>query len=210
MTHLLAEVTDGDLALFVLVLVLVLAGLVVYFFMMYWRVKQRQDVSPYSGMPMRYATEIPYSARDKVENYLRGLQDYDNSPFDWEKAAFCRETGRIFPKAVSWTGDIKINWTFLAQRYRGNFVSWGSLSEELRKDIIKAHGRLIGFQTAHSSKNPAARMVEEEYALLKPGPLYVDPETKIVMGWKEVPDSIFEVLLVKKPIVVQLLNIEQK
>lgn len=205
----LSVVTTGDIALFSLVLFLVLAGLVAYFIIAFWRGRGRQDVSPYSGMPLRFATELPYATRDRVNNYIKELHDFDNPIIDWDKAAFCRETGRIFSNCVTWSGNIQLNWTFLNSRFRGQFVSWGSLSEGLKKEILKAHGSLVGFQTMHSSLNPAPRMIEEEYALEKPGPLYVDPESKIVMGWKEVPDTALEILIVKKPQVIQLINIEQ-
>jgi hypothetical protein len=205
----LAVVSTGDIVLFSLIVFLVLMGLLAYFLIAFWRGKRKADVSPYTGMPLRYAIEIPYATRDKVNKYLSELRDYDNPIIDWEKAAFCRDTGRIFPHCVTWTGNIKLDWSFLTGRFKGHFVSWGSLSESSRKEIVKAQGSLWGFQTDLSSKNPAPRMIEEEYALIKPGPLYVDPDTKVVVGWREVPDTSLEVLIVKKPLTYQLLSVEK-
>jgi hypothetical protein len=42
--------------------------------------------------------------------------------------------------------------------------------------------------------------IDSFHALLKPGPLYVDRETKNLLGWKEVPGTEFEVLIVQTPI----------
>ena len=67
------------------------------------------------------------------------MHEYDNSIFDFGKAAFCRETGRIFPNVVTWYGTIKVDWTFLNKRYPGNYVSWGSLSEYQQEMIRSAH-----------------------------------------------------------------------
>jgi hypothetical protein len=57
-----------------------------------------------------------------------------------------------------------------------------------------------GYQTQHSSTQPDPKDINEYHAMLKPGPLYVDRVTKILMGWKEVPGTQFEVLIVQKPI----------
>lgn len=196
----MAQMGQGDAALFVLVLLLVLGGLVAYFFITYWKVDLKRGISPYTGMPLRRALELPYSTKDKVRRFLKGFGEYENRPFDFSSAALCRETGRLFPDCITWTGTIVINWSFIQNRHRGHFVSWGSLSSEQKKEVLKAHEPLDGFQTEFSSKLPSPRMVEEEYALEKPGPLYVDPESKILIGWKRVPETELEVLIVQKPI----------
>ena len=35
--------------------------------------------------------------------------------------------------------------------------------------------------------------------MTRPGPLYVDIETKVLLGWKVVPGTDLEVLIVQKP-----------
>lgn len=201
---------DIDIVFFSAALFFVLAGLVAYFFYTFIAMNRRPDVSPYSGMPLRYAKELTFSNRDKVNRFLKSLHDFDNRPIDFHDAAFCRETGRIFPHSVTWSGAIKMDWGFIKRRFPGNFVSWGSLSPEKKKEIEMAHGPLFEYQREISSKNPSPRLVEEWEALSKPGPLYVDPDTKILMGWRMVPETDLEVLIIQKPISFKLLNIHQK
>ena len=82
----------------------------------------------------------------------------------------------------------------------GNYVSWGSLTKESQDAIRDAHASLDGFQTSESSPTPSPRAIEPEYVYTKPGPLYVDLETKVLLGWKVVPGTELEVLIVQKPI----------
>lgn len=208
--HLPLAITDWEIVQFVLVLFFVLALLIVYFFYSFIAHNRRGDVSPYSGMPLRPAKEMTYATQDKVNHYLMGLHDFDNRPIDFSKSSFCRETGRIFPHSITWSGAIKLDWSFIKKRYPGNFVSWGSLSEDKKKAIEAVHTNLFEFQREISSKNPSPRLIEEEIALAKPGPLYVDPETRVLMGWKQVPDTDLELLIIQKPISIKLLNLDQK
>ena len=127
------------------------------------------------------------------------MHEYDNKFFDLNKAAICRTTGRIFPDSVTWYGAVEVDWNFLQKRYRGEYVSWGSLTEEQKTIIKERHLSLEGFQTKFSSPNPSPRFIEPEYAYTIPGPLYVDIRTGILLGWKCVPDTELEVLIVQKP-----------
>lgn len=201
--------TQADFIFFVLFVFVALIFLIIYFV---YSLKKGRDYtcpSPYSGMPLRKASELTFSTKDQILRYLYQLHDYDNRMFDLEKSALCRETGRLFPNAVTWTDKIKIDWSFIQKRFPGNFVSWGSLSEDTKKEIRAAHHSLNGFQTEYSSSQPAPRMIEYEVALRKPGPLYVDIDTKILLGWKCIPDTEFEVLIVQKPKTVSLINIDK-
>lgn len=207
---LIAEIGNFDVVLFGMVLFLVLAGLVFYFFYSFIAYHRRGDVSPYSGMPLRSCKELTFFTQDKINRYLKSLHDFDNRPVDFSQASFCRETGRIFPNSMTWSGAIKLDWNFIRKRYRGHFVSWGSLPPEKRKEIEACHNALHEFQREISSPNPSPRLIDEATALAKPGPLYADPETKILMGWKLVPETEFEVLIVQKPISYKLLNIKQQ
>jgi hypothetical protein len=136
----------------------------------------------------------------KVLRYLYSLHEYDNRIFDIEKAAYCRETGRIFPRALNWFNAIQVDWSFLQKRYPGNYVSWGSLSEEQKSIIQNLHASLEGYQIQYSSPQPSPKKIDPKYAYTKPGPLYVDLETGILLGWKIVPDTDLEVLIVQKPL----------
>lgn len=166
-----------------------------------WRASQGiQGVSPYTGRPLRRATDLPYFSVEKVFLYLHGYHQYDNSIFSLKKAAFCRETGRFFPNSVTWYNSIKVDWNFLRNRYPGHYVSWGSLTVDQQRLIRESHDSLDGYQTEKSCPNPIPRAVTPEYSYLKPGPLYVDFQTKVLLGWKVIPGTEFEVLIVQKPI----------
>lgn len=165
-----------------------------------WRIAQRsQSVCPYTGLPLRRMTEISYFSAERVLGYLYDLHQYDNRIFKLKKAAFCRETGRVFQDCITIFDTIKLDWTFLQKRYRGNWISWGSLSKEQQDEIREFHESLDRFQTFESSPTPSPRAVEPQYAYTKPGPLYVDLDTKILLGWQVVPGTEFEVLVVQKP-----------
>lgn len=181
--------------------VLATFALLVLLFWFSWRsATKAQGVSPYTGFPLRRATELPYYAVEKVFQYLNSYHQYDNRIFLLRRASFCRETGRIFQESVTWYDVIKINWNFLRKRYPGNYVSWGSLTRDQQQEIREAHETLEGFQTDLSSPNPQPRAIHSEYIYTKPGPLYVDFDKKILLGWKEVPGTELEVLIVQKPV----------
>lgn len=208
MNHaMLAAVDTMDVALFgilILVFILVLCGLCFYGM---WLEKQPSSLSPYSRMPMSRGSDLSYFASEKVLRFLYNLHQYDNRIFSLKQAAVCRETGRIFPNVVTWFDKINVDWTFIQKRYPGNYVSWGSLTSEQQEIIRMAHDSLEGFQTDFSSPNPAPRGIEAKYALASPGPLYVDLNTKVLLGWKEVPDTELEVLIVQKPKFIVKLSI---
>lgn len=204
------ETLNMDFILFILFVFLVLMALMAYFAFSLWKGKETSSPSPYTGLPLRHAAELTYTTKDAVLSYLLKLHDFDNQMFDLDKAALCRETGRIFPNAVSWLNSISLDWSFLQRRYPGNYVSWGSLSEELKKELRDLHS-LQGYQTEFSSSNPSPRLiVPEEFAFKRPGPLYVDLDSKVLLGWKAVPGTELEVLIVQKPRKISLINIDKK
>lgn len=196
----LAAVTTTDVALFSILLLVVF----LFFFALccwgVWLTRIPDSVSPYSRQPMRRGSDISYDAALKVLKFLYNKRQYDNRIFGLKKAAICRETGRIFPNAVTWYGKIKVDWSFLNKRFPGRYVSWGSLTYEQQEIIRLSHGSLALFQTDHSSPRYSPAAVEAEYAFLKPGPLYVDLENNILLGWQCVPDTDLEVLIVQKPL----------
>ena len=181
-------------------LLLVFLGFFVVFMIALFIQRARPDVSPYSGLPLRAGGDLSYAAREMILRYLFKLKAYDNRMFDLSKAAVCRETGRVFPEAINIFSQIKVNWGFLTKRYPGLYVSWGSLSEEQKVEVLSHHAEVKGYQMEKSSPTSSPRLIEPEFALVKPGPLYVDFEKKVLLGWKEVPDTEFEVLIVQKPI----------
>lgn len=192
---------QGELFVFLFSAVILLSfTFLAFLFWLGWRLSQRTEaVCPYTGIPLRRMSEISYSSAERVLGYLYDLHQYDNRIFKVKKAAFSRETGRIFQDCVTLFDTIKIDWTFLNKRYPGHWISWGSLSREQREEIKALHGPLDKFQTLESSSSPSPRMIESQYVYLKPGPLYVDWESKILLGWQMVPGTEFEVLVVQKP-----------
>lgn len=194
--------SDGVIWFFIFgALILISFAFLLFLFWMGWRITQRSEaVCPYTGVPLRRMTEISYFSKEKVLGYLYDLRQYDNRIFKLKKAAFCRETGRIFQDCVTIFDTIKIDWTFLHKRYPGNWISWGSLSREQQESFREVHNSLDKFQIFESSSNPSPRLVEPEYAYAKPGPLYVDLNTKILLGWQVVPGTEFELLIVQKPV----------
>lgn len=181
---------------------LILASLIAVFlaiFMTWGPGFQNRSMSPYSRSPLRLASDLGYAVRDKVYIFMSNFNDYDNQPIDFSRAAYCRDTGRIFPDCITWTGAIHVDWSFLPKRHKGHYVSWGSLSSQAKQEIMRHHTSLKGFQTEISSPLASPQSIEINYAEAKPGPLYVDPATKILIGWKEVPETPLEVLIVQHP-----------
>lgn len=195
----LAALNFSDIAFFSIFMLFVLLLLFGIFFFGLWLTRQKDSVSPYTGFPLRRGSDLSYFNIENVLRYLYNLHQYDNRIFDLKRAAFCRETGRIFPNAITWYDKIKVNWSFLQKRYPGKYVSWGSLTESQQEDIRHWHHSLEGYQTEFSSPTPSPRLIEQEYAYSVPGPLYVDLETKVLLGWKNVPRTDLEVLIVQKP-----------
>ncbi|WP_284452492.1 hypothetical protein [Parachlamydia acanthamoebae] len=195
----IAAVTPNDAIFFSALILGVFVLLVVLCVIGIWISRQPDSVSPYSGLPLRYARDLSLETKEKVVRFLYNFHQYDNRIFEFSQATFCRETGRIFPNTITLFGKISLDWTFLKKRYPGNYVSWGSLSETQQEIIRDKHVSLDGFQTEHSCPSPSPRAITPEYAFTIPGPLYVDVETQILIGWKEVPGTEVEVLIVQKP-----------
>lgn len=188
------------IGLFIFAIIATLA-LLVLFFWFTWRTSTKaQAVSPYTGFPLRRTTELPYYAYEKVFQYLNSYHQYDNRIFELNKGAFCRETGRIFQDAVTWYDVIKVDWGFLRKRHPGYWVSWGSLTNDQQRLVREAHDYLDGYQTENSCPYAMPKAITPEYIYTKPGPLYVDFETKTLLGWKVVPGTELEVLIVQKPV----------
>jgi len=195
----LAVVNYPELVYFGAAILIVFLVLFAGFWFGWWLSRHQTTLSPYSGMPLRKGTDISYMSVEKVLRFLYDLQEYDNRMFDLNRAAVCRETGRIFPECITWYGYIKVDWSFLQKRFPGRFVSWGSLTEDQKREIQKLHHSLAGFQTDFSSPHSIPRMIEPQYAFAKPGPLYVDVDSKVLVGWKCVPDTELEVLIIQRP-----------
>jgi hypothetical protein len=195
----LAVVSQADIILFALFLMVAFLLMIGLFFFTAWMHKHHQGVSPYTGMPLRRASDIPYASAEKILRFLYELHQYDNRIFQLSRAAVCRETGRIFPNCITIFGTVRVDWDFLKKRFPGHYVSWGSLTDAQRELIIANHDLIEGFQTSESSPHPSPSAIDSQYAFTKPGPLYVDLNTKVLLGWKKVPGTLFEVLILQRP-----------
>lgn len=198
-SYFLAVVGQGEVIFFGVGILLFFILMVLAFFFVAWTKRHERGISPYSGMPLRKAEDLPYESKKKILKYLYDLSEYDNRLFELKKAVVCRETGRVFQDAVTWYGTVPLDWTFIQKRFPGNYVSWGSLNDTQQGIIRSAHYTLDRFQTEHSSTEPAPRSIEKEYIYVKPGPLYVDLQTKVLVGWQRVPGTEFELLIVQRP-----------
>lgn len=187
----------------ILVSILIFGAFILLFALFWWGwwISQRsQGICPYTGIPLRRASELSYYSTMQIARFLESFHQYDNRMFNLGRATFCRETGRLFQNSITWFDSIHIDWSFLQKRYSGQYVSWGSLTKDQQEDIRSVHESLASFQTEHSSPTPTPRAIEPEYIYTKPGPLYVDFEKKILLGWQVVPGTQLEVLIVQKPI----------
>jgi len=185
---------------FAFFILLAFSALIVLAMVTYKLQSQKRSVCPYTQKPMWRGEDVPLSSVEKIMHFLYyKMHSYDNRVFPMRRAMVCRDTGKIFPYSVSWWGFSKVDWFFLQKKYPGVYVSWGSLSKEQKDEIKSIHHSLEGFETEYSSMHPSPRNIEKKYAYFKPGPLYVDLETKVLLGWKCVPDTLFEVLVVQKP-----------
>jgi len=172
--------------------------------------KRQAGKSPYTGRPLRRGSDLHWMTVEKVLRFLFDLHQYENQMFDLNYAAICRDTGRIFPNCVTWFDTFDLDWSFLEKRHKGKYVSWGSLSPEQQTLLKEKHDSFDGFQTKYSSPTSTPRMIEPEYVHTRPGPLYVDIESDVLLGWKSVPDTDLEVLIVQKPKKIYLPKLEDK
>lgn len=195
----LAAITESQMIAFSIAILVIFVILFATFWISHKIMNQPPSNCPYTGRPLRRAEDLGYWEKERILRYLFTMREYHNRIFDIDRAAFCRETGRVFPDAVTWYGVVRVDWSFLQKRYPGHWVSWGSLTDLQRHAILEAHHKIEGYQMIYSSSDPNPRAITPEYAFTKPGPLYVDLETKTLLGWKIIPNSDFEVMVVQKP-----------
>lgn len=199
LTVILGVLTATQVIMFSMAILMIFFLLCAGFIIGWWLQRREVSLSPYSGTPLRRATCLSYFSIERVLKFLYYMHQYDNRIFEIKKAAICRETGRIFPDCVTWYDTIKVDWSFIQKRYPGIYVSWGSLTGAQQDAIRNVHESLDGFQTEFSSPTPSPRMVESKFSFEKPGPLYVDVNSGVLVGWQCVPDTELEVLIVQKP-----------
>ena len=175
----------------------ILAGLIILNFK---RQVTSKKGSLYSKEPLILGVDVARSLAVLVEDFMVSQPQPENAPFELSTAAICRGTGRIFPDCVDATEVIRLDWSFLPKRYKGTYASWGALSEDEQVRIKLIHvNELEGYQTEESSKHISPTDVEDYFKEISPGPLYVDRMKGTLIGWKCVPGTHFEVLVVQLP-----------
>lgn len=193
----LAVTTQGEYFWLGSAIVLAVIALLASFLYASWSTRKRSCISPYTGRPLRRASELSWITMELVLKYVFDSKDRNNKIFDIYSSAWCRQTGRIFPNCISWLDTMHVDWGFLAKRHPGRWVSWGSLTDEERIIVEARHESLMGYQTERSSPHADPSKVEEEFVYLKPGPLYVDLASSTLLGWQCVPETDLEVLIVQ-------------
>lgn len=181
----------------------VMAGLL-GLLMIGWKRRNAFDIgSPYSKEPLIYGGDIAKTLEGFIQDFLLTQPQPDNPPIDMMTAVICRTTGRIFPNAVGVKrggNAVRLGWNFIEKSAAGNYVSWGALSELEQTKIKLLHGgELEGYQLEESSKRLLPKDAEEYFKLASPGPLYVDRMNATLVGWKKVPGTHFEVVIVQRP-----------
>lgn len=195
----LKNITEAAALFFILGMLFCALGIVCFFFIGWWLTNRPGSVSPYSKMKMALGEDLSFEAVREIYIFLESFsQKEGNDLFDVKKASVCRETGRVFPATVGIFNVIKIPSDFLSKRYSGKYVSWGSLSSSQKDEVLLEHEEIGAYQLESSSLEPLPKNVEKKYALMKPGPLYVDLETKTLLGWQCIPNTDLEVLVVQR------------
>lgn len=195
----LQEMAAATAILFVLGMIFCSLGLATLYYMGWWLTNRPGSYSPYSKRPMVLGNQLSFEAVEKVHNFLLSQPDGENLVFDLTRAAVCRETGRIFPDAVNSFDVIKLKKNFVSGVYPGKFVLWGTLSFEFQESLREKHHSLEGFQTQGFDRESDFTKEDRVRGFVKPGPLYVDVETGVVIGWKRVLGTELEVFIVQKP-----------
>ena len=178
----------GQIQVVLGMLVLVLAFMGLFMYICWWLTRTPKiTLSPYTGMPLWTAGLLPFPTKKKIALYLDSYKQYDNRVFKFGRAAYCRDTGRIFPDCVNWRNKIVLDWSFLQKRYPGNWISWGSLSDELKEKIRNMHESLDGFQTAYSSKQIQPKAYRASLRLCQAGPSLCGPGYRKSPGMERGP-----------------------
>jgi hypothetical protein len=189
-----------SVVIFAFLILIAFGALCLFAYISYRLQNQKPSPCPYTGKMLRPGEYVPLSSAIKIMRFLYyDIHNFDNRVFPLKRSMICRDTGRIFQDCVTWWGSSHVDWNFIQKRYPGTYVSWGSLSSDLQREFKERHHSLEGFQTEFSSANVNPKDVEERFVYRKPGPLYCDIESKVLVGWKCVPNTPYEVLIVQKP-----------
>ena len=151
---------------------------------LYWRTHLKGRKSPFSGKILARGEEIFYASAEKIHLFSSELSQPENAPIDLTKAVFCRETNRIFSSSINAFGEIDLTRNYLKKYYSSKLVSWFRLRESEKLKLASMHTSLEGFQVGKG---------------LFPGPLFVDKKRSILVGWKRIPETEMEIIVIQKP-----------
>lgn len=164
-----------------------------------WRWTNRsQPTSPYGGSLHR-GDQLTYPAVVQVYRFWEKEDPRGERPLDLSRAVVCKGTGRIFPDSLNQWDEMQIRRDFLQRFHSLPWVSWGSLTEQEQSKIRSRHSSLSGFQTENSSPMESPNHLDPSFTSLKPGPLYVDRKEGWLLGWKCVPGTELEILVLQAP-----------
>ena len=184
---------------FFLGFVLFLAAIFFVLWLGWWLTNRKGSKSPYSQNQLRYGEDLSYFALQRIQEFIITLQQPENSIKHLKNSAICQDTGRVFFNVLDFFGVVRLKKDFLSTRYPGNYVSWGSLTEDEKKYIASCHTSMKGFQVESSSTHYDPLQIDSYHATLKPGPLYVDKAARILLGWQSVPGTALEILVIQFP-----------
>ena len=192
------ELGTSSMAAFWVVVLIISAFILIFFLAGWWLFNAREAKSPYLGGKGIFGHELSFPAIEKVHQFLSAHHDVNNPIFDLNNACVCKTTGRIFPDTLGFAGAKSVGWSFISRMYPGAYVSWGSLSPQERDRLYSESPELFeGYQIHDSSAEEKPKKASEYHQALKPGPLYIDRDSKVLVGWKCVPETVLEVLVVQ-------------
>lgn len=152
---------------------------------LYWWSHLKGRKSPFSGKLLARGEEIFYACAEKIYFFSSELSQPENASFDLAEAVFCRETNRIFPSSINAFGEINLIRNYLKKYYPSKLVPWFRLTDSEKVKLASMHSSLEGFQIGKS---------------LSLGPLFVDRKRSILVGWKRIPETKMEIIVIQKPL----------
>jgi hypothetical protein len=182
----------GESALIATILgLLVFIGLISLFFALGWYITNRPGaVSPYSKREMAPGSVIAFRSVEKIEDFFEDIQSQENRSFNLERAAVCRETGRIFPNCLSNFDVVTLNRNYLSAVHPGQYIDWEVLGPREQAIILAKHNDVSGYQIGDQRTKFQGQPIPS---------LYVDISTNTLIGWKKVPGTELQILVVQKP-----------
>lgn len=203
------QLADNDLwqqflqsTLLLLVIGLCTGALLLFsFWYVGWRLlwQGRKTKSPFSHYEyLMPAEQLHFTAMQYVHQFLQN-HPYSQMKVDLTSTLVCRKTGRIFSCDTKCRRTMKSAECYLMQHYSGVLVPWSTLNQEQKQNFVARHSCLKHFQLHPSGANTAFSYSDWTSADMKPGPLFVDLEAGVAVGWQCIPHTNLEIIIVQPP-----------